>query len=365
MVECKDNIPPKNMSLMELVFTELDPTGFLGDESERDWVETNVRFADYYGIDLCDEPEAHILAEFVLSVTENPGGATRAPQTPEELGARQHWRFLQTYANLHGLPSPMETPAYGTQPSVVVSVIQSLTLEHSIATPIPPEPIQIRTGNGTVILGEQNPLQCDPAKVDAFKGTTTSKRAPINSTQPYYIYQVEKCGNREYQLATLVTFLEGIISSDVMAYLDFEWEDVIKKFADGLTSSRPGGARGKAFGCCATDAKRVMNYRRTMYQTARRYRKEMHIKHRAKLGKLRRWAVRSEMVRYAARRATALRQLIGYAAACLDPDIPVTRFLYIVSHDIAVDFFDNLLGGPNIIGHVVLSAPSSSENWIG
>lgn len=353
------------MSLMEAVFSEIDPTGKLAEISEQDWIDKNVRFAEYYGVNLCDEPEAHALAEFVLSVTENPGGATQAPQNPEELSAYHHWSFLKTYANLHGLRSPIPRPAHGSSPTVVVAEIRSMTSEHSIRSQVPPKPVEIRTGRGTIILGDQNPLQCDPAKVEAFKRTTKSQSAPVNSAKEYYIYQVKKCGPREYELETLKTYLESIVPRNVMGYIDHEWEDVIKKLADGLTSSRPGGTRRKAFGCCATDAKRVMNYRRTMYQTARRFRQEMRRKHAKKPAKIRRWSIRVDMGRYAAKRMTALRQLMGYAAACVDPDIPVTRFVYIVSHDIAEDFFDELLGGANPIGHVVTSSHSSAENWIG
>jgi hypothetical protein len=366
MAECTDNIPPKRRSLIERVISELDVTGYVDEESERDWIETNVAFADYYGIDLCDEAEAHLLADFVLRVTENPLGATRAPQTPEEVWGSHHHEFMVSYANLHGVPVPA-VPQRGGMfwASDVQAAMRALTLEHSVATPLPPEPVILQTGNSTIILGEANALTCDPAAVDAWKASATSKAAPVSSVQPFYTYQVAKCGPREYQLEALVTFITDYVPDSVLSALGLEHQDVLKTYADGITSRPPAGARRKAYGCCATDAKRVMNVDRTLYQPARRYRRQMRIKHAAKVGKALRWAVAAEMARWAAVRASALRQLLGYAAACLDPDTPVNRFLYIVSHNLAEEYFGDLLGGPGQIGHVVLSPPSSAENWIG
>ena len=106
MVDCTDNTPPKNRSLVEFIISELDPTGYIGEESECDWIAKNVAFADFCGIDLCDEAEAHLLADFVVRVTENSMGATPVPQTPEAVSGYHHHEFMISYANLHGIAVP-------------------------------------------------------------------------------------------------------------------------------------------------------------------------------------------------------------------------------------------------------------------
>jgi len=72
-----------------------------------------------------------------------------------------------------------------------------------------------------------------------------------DSTALFYVYQVAKCGPSEYQLVALVTFVTDYVPDAVLSSLGLEHQDVLKKYADGVTSRRPAGAARKAFGCCA------------------------------------------------------------------------------------------------------------------
>ncbi len=387
MTDCVDNIPDRStIGLIELLASEADLTGWLADSSDASWIKRNIAFAEFYGITLCDEPEAHLLAGFVENVCYGQElQATLPPQNPEQLKPYHHIMFLRSYLNLHNLPTKdAELQFYQNRiqkeidekvrsnpdnsliidkwlSELIVQHIKSLTKEHSRQTEIPIKPVEIVIESGTVILGSQNPFQCIPKKVDEFKETTKSKSAPVNSTKDYYVYQIKKCGDREYLLETLGVYLVDRIPKAILDLIDFELEDNIKKYADGITSNPPGAPK-QNFGCCILDAKCVMNTTFTMYQSAKKFRQAVRIKHRRKLAKARRWAIRKDMGLWYTKRTAAVKQLTGYVAACLDPNIPVTRILYIVSHKMAEEYFMDMLP-KNTIVNVVKSFARSSESW--
>lgn len=345
MAECEENIPDPAIDLLVEMVNNIDPTGYMDESFYEDYRSKVILFSDFYGITLCDEPEAHLLGRFVQDVTTNPGGATPAPQTPEELSVFHHRSFLRQYANLHGL-------SVDPQEDIVVQ-IRALTATNSVPQEVPPPEISADIGSGTVILGQfDSPLQCEPIRARDFKYSAIRKEEghyhrAVRSNRAEYVYQRQKCGCREFSLRT-----------------DASWRSYAPA-SDGLAWRRPNNGKvGFKWPCCITDTKYVFDTNLTAYQDRRRFRRNLKQHLRTYPAKSKKWVRRYHLIKYMRAYASTTTQLGAYFGACVNREIPYNNFLFICSEDIASEYFESRIGGNNLIARSCHSrSDRHREHW--
>ncbi|MEJ6405116.1 hypothetical protein [Yoonia sp. 2307UL14-13] len=350
MAECEENIPPYRPGIFNGVIHEVDPTGLSGSLDENLYIDTVIAFSEFFGITLCDEPEAHLLGQWV---------GTNTVLSVEHIDQLWGWQwpgtddlysFLTSYATLNGVQQNLS--AFSSKERMeIVAKIRELAAIHSNPAELPPEPIEAQTGSGTIILGDvTTPFVCVPADARTFKFNCIAKASGYyhivrRSSAPHFMYQRRKCGYREFSLRTDASYRAR------------------RPQADGLAWMPPRRAKtGFKWGCCILDAKYVYNTDTTVYQRASRYRQKLRQRTRVIVyPKARRWARRAAMARYHLVRGQETAQLGAYLGACASREIPYTKFLMICSEDVAREFFHRLMGR-NVVG-AACHSHRNSEHW--
>ena len=101
-MECEDNIPPWRANWRD----DWEAGQWIGAEHVEDaYYRLTGELATYYGITLCDEPEAALVANYVARDVRSQGMNIDFSRgtSPESMSRSDHLDFLASYLNLHGL----------------------------------------------------------------------------------------------------------------------------------------------------------------------------------------------------------------------------------------------------------------------
>lgn len=383
MADCEDNIPPWRGTLSE----DWEAGQWIGAEHSEDaYYRITVEVAEFYGITLCDEPEAALIALMVANNIRLSGmnlNLTRG-DSPDDWDIVKHMNFLDNYLNLHGLgtadianerirnsmeyvPSGSLQTAYDylfnddydVSKQDVIDEIRRLVGIHSIPTP-EPTPADIAALGGLTILGLGfGHPSCVPGDATAFRRDarrnangrySRAAAGSLSGGSATTRYQINKCGRREYSLRNNATPTSHA------------------PLADGLAPTPPPAAKaGYKFACCILEAKYIRSPDTSFYQAWRHLRRH-YSRGPARLlrGPQRRAYFRGQKALWEGARGTQLAQMSAYTAAISDPDIPYWTAVYICSRRKARNYYRSLIRLQAAIGRVFAcesDARRPSQNW--